>query len=86
METYPFEHLSGGDLSENLAIMKSLLDGQAPQGLQATVAMNASIAFLTCGKTKSIEEGVELTESLISDGKVKAWIGKVSTFFEKHSQ
>jgi len=86
METYPFEHLSGGDLSENLAIMQSLLDGQAPKGLRATVAMNASVAFLTCGKTKSLEEGIELTDSLISDGKVKAWIGEVSAFFKKYSQ
>ena len=48
--------------------------------------MNASVAFLTCGKTKSLEEGVELTDSLISDGKVKAWIGEVSAFFKKYSQ
>jgi anthranilate phosphoribosyltransferase len=83
MKTYPFEHLCGGDLSENLAIMKRLLEGQGPEGLRATVAMNASVAFLTCGKTKSLEEGIELTESLISDGKVKAWISEVSSFFKK---
>ena len=86
MSTYPFEHLSGGDLSENLQIMKRLLDGQAPKGLQVTVAMNASIAFMSCGKTNSIEEGIELTESLLSDGKVKSWINDVSEFFKNYPQ
>jgi anthranilate phosphoribosyltransferase len=66
--------------------MKRLLDGQAPKGLQATVAMNASIAFMSCGKTNSIAEGVELTESLLSDGKVKSWINDVSEFFKNYPQ
>jgi len=86
METYPFEHLSGGDLPKNIAIMKRLLEGQAPEGLRATVAMNASVAFLSCGKTKTLEEGIELTESLLSEGKVKAWINEVSMFFKNYSQ
>ena len=81
MKTYPFEHLAGGDLGKNLEIMKLLLEGKGPKGLQATVAMNASVAFLTCGKTGTLEEGIELTESLISDGKVKEWVNKVSSFF-----
>lgn len=81
MKTYPFEHLAGGDLGKNLEIMKLLLEGKGPEGLQATVAMNASVAFLTCGKTGTLEEGVELAESLISDGKVKEWVNKVSSFF-----
>ena len=66
--------------------MKRLLDGQAPEGLRATVAMNASVAFLSCGKTKTLEEGIELTESLLSGGKVKAWINEVSMFFKNYSQ
>jgi anthranilate phosphoribosyltransferase len=81
MKTYPFEHLAGGDLGKNLEIMKLLLERKGPKGLQATVAMNASVAFLTCGKTGTLEEGIELTESLISDGKVKEWVNKVSSFF-----
>ncbi len=81
MKTYPFEHLAGGDLGKNLEIMKLLLEGKAPEGLQATVAMNASVAFRTCGKTNTLEEGVELAESLIIDGKVKEWVNKVSSFF-----
>ena len=81
MKTHPFEHLAGGDLGKNLEIMKLLLEGEGPEGLRATVAMNASVAFLTCGKTRTLGEGVELAESLISDGKVKEWVNKVSSFF-----
>jgi anthranilate phosphoribosyltransferase len=81
MKTHPFEHLAGGDLGKNLEIMKLLLEGEGPEGLRATVAMNAAVAFLTCGKTRTLGEGVELAESLISDGKVKSWVDKVSSFF-----
>jgi len=81
MKNHPFEHLAGGDLGKNLGIMKLLLEGEGPEGLRATVAMNASVAFLTCGKTRTLGEGVELAESLISDGKVKEWVNKVSSFF-----
>ena len=65
----------------NLEIMKNLLDGEGPVGLRATIAMNASVAFQTCGKTKSLEEGLELTQTLISEGKVKKWVDKASSFF-----
>jgi anthranilate phosphoribosyltransferase len=81
MDTYPFEHLRGGDLERNLQIMQSLLDGKGPEGLQATILMNASVAFLTSGRTKSLEEGVELAQSLLSDGVVTKWISRVSSFF-----
>ena len=81
MPTHPFEHLEGGDIERNLEIMKGLLDGEGPVGLRATIAMNASVAFQTCGKTKSLEEGLELTQTLISEGKVKKWVDKASSFF-----
>ena len=81
METHPLEHLAGGNLEKNLEIMDLLLRGEGPEGLRATIAMNASVAFRICGRTGSLEEGVELTESLLSDGKVKDWVDKVSSFF-----
>lgn len=81
MNIHPFEHLAGGDLERNLEIMKALLEGKGPEGLRATIAMNASAAFRISGKTNSLEEGVELAEALISDGKVKEWVEKVSSFF-----
>ena len=61
--------------------MTGLLDGVGPAGLRATIAMNASEAFQTCGKTQSLEEGLELTQTLISEGKVKEWVDKASSFF-----
>jgi anthranilate phosphoribosyltransferase len=79
----PLHHLEGGDLTQNLKIMESVLDRTCPPGLLSTILINASTAFMLCGKVKSLGEGVELTESLLVDGKVKKWIEKASSFFPK---
>lgn len=79
----PLHHLEGGDLTQNLKIMESVLDRTCPPGLLSTILINASTAFRLCGKVKSLGEGVELAESLLIDGKVKKWIEKASSFFPK---
>ncbi|MEC9124160.1 MAG: anthranilate phosphoribosyltransferase [Verrucomicrobiota bacterium] len=81
MQDQPFEHLAGGDLDENLRIMKLLLEGKAPEGLRTTVIMNAATAFLTCRKASTLEEGVDLAQSLLTQGAVGEWLEKASSFF-----
>ena len=78
----PIKDIEGGDLSRNIQIMKLLLNGSAPTGLTDSIQMNASLAFLTVGRTKNLEEGMELAKKLLSDGTVKAWLNKVTTFFK----
>ena len=78
----PIEHIAGGDLSENLRIMERLLDGSASTGLTDSILMNASLAFLTTGRTKHLEEGVDLAKKLLKDGTVKTWLAEVTTFFK----
>jgi anthranilate phosphoribosyltransferase len=78
----PIEHIAGGDLSENLRIMERLLDGSASTGLTDSILMNASLAFLTTGRTKNLEEGVDLAKKLLKDGTVKTWVAEVTTFFK----
>ena len=80
-EEYPIRHLKGGDLSENIKIMKNILDGDCFPGLTATILVNAATAFLICERVESLGEGVELAESLIQDGKVKKWLDLTSDFF-----
>ena len=78
---YPFEHLKGGDLKENLKIMEAILSRECKPGLLASVYINAATAFVISGKVKSIGEGMELADSLIVDGKVKSWINQAAAFF-----
>ena len=80
-EEFPIRHLKGGDLRENLKIMKTILDGDCFPGLTATILVNAATAFLICERVDSLGEGVELAESLIQDGKVKKWLDLAADFF-----
>ena len=77
-----FSDLSGGDLKQNLMIMKSLIDGCAPVSLHRTILINASTAFWILGKCSSLEEGMEFAESLLVDGVVAKWLNKVRDFFK----
>jgi anthranilate phosphoribosyltransferase len=77
-----FSDLGGGDLAKNLQIMRSLLKGNAPDSLRNTVLVNASTAFWIQGKCASLEEGIELADSLLINGTVEHWLEKVSDFFK----
>ena len=77
-----FSDLGGGDLTENLKIMRSLLKGNAPDSLRNTVLVNASTALWIQGKCASLEEGIELADSLLINGNVEKWLEKVSDFFK----
>jgi anthranilate phosphoribosyltransferase len=77
-----FSDLGGGDLVKNLQIMRSLLKGNAPDSLRNTVLVNASTAFWIQGKCASLEEGIELADSLLINGTVEHWLEKVSDFFK----
>ena len=77
-----FSDLSGGNLQENLKIMNLLLEGDAPKSLKTTVLMNAATAFWVQGKCSSLEEGMDLSDSLLTNGTVKQWIEKASNLFK----
>ena len=80
VESGNFSDLSGGDLAKNIQIMNSLLKGNAPDSLRNTVLVNASTALWIQGKCASLEEGIELADSLLMDGTVEQWLQKVSDF------
>ena len=77
-----FSDLSGGNLQENLKIMNLLLEGDAPKSLKTTILMNAATAFWVQGKCSSLEEGMDLSDSLLTNGTVKQWIEKASNLFK----
>ena len=82
-EFHPFDHLRGGDLKENLTILKNLLEGNAPPGLLSTVLINTSTALWISGKVQSLEQGILQAKELIDSGKVMNWLKKAETFFSK---
>ena len=77
-----FSDLKGGDLAYNLKTMQSLLEGKGPPSLRTTVLLNASTAFWIQGRCTSLGEGMELAESLLTDGVVKQWLSRAEYFFK----
>jgi anthranilate phosphoribosyltransferase len=83
METHPPIHLKGGDLEQNLKILQSLLSGNAPSGLLATVLMNISTALWIAGKVASLDDGISQAKELLEGGTVARWIQKAQNFFSR---
>jgi len=78
---HPFEDLKGGDLDHNLRLTDQILSCQCPPGLFAAILINASSAFKVCGRVSTLEEGIELADSLIRGGTVKNWLDRAGKFF-----
>lgn len=83
LKTFPAKDLAGGSLEQNLSILQTLLDGEAPEGLFATVKINVSTALLIAGRVDSMEAGIDLCESLLLDGSVSRWLNKARDHFSK---
>gem|GEM_PF-33405 len=80
-ETSPFEHLKGGDLTVNLAIVEAILSGRAPRGLTDTIALNAAVALWICGRTAQIAEGIAPAREALVGGAVKNKIAATREFY-----
>jgi anthranilate phosphoribosyltransferase len=80
----PFEHLLGGDVAMNLAIVESLLAGRGPAGLVDTIALNAATAMWIVGKVPHVRDGVEAARELLLGGAVKAKIEATREFYLAH--
>lgn len=77
----PFGDLLGGDLSENTAIAEALLNAKGPQGLEDTIALNASIGLWLLGRTAQPEEGLSYCRDLLVGGAVAQKIADTKEFF-----
>ena len=83
MKTYNPTDLVGGSLPQNLSILEKLLNGNSPEGLKATVLINASSALWIAGQVESIEAGIDRANELLTDGSVSKWLNKAKNFFSK---
>lgn len=72
------EDLRGGEASENLNLLRALLDGAANTTLKAAVALNAGAALWVSAKAPTLEEGVELARvqlaSMLAREYFRSWI------------
>jgi len=81
LERSPFEHLTGGDLTENLAIVEALLAGRAPRGLVDTIVLNAAVGLWVVGKVPTVREGIAPARDLLLGGAVRQKIAATREFY-----
>ncbi|MES2694632.1 MAG: anthranilate phosphoribosyltransferase [Verrucomicrobiota bacterium] len=81
LQRMPFDHLTGGDLAANLAIVDTLLEGRAPAGLVDTIVLNAAVGLWLVGKTASVREGLAPARELLLGGAVKQKIAATREFY-----
>lgn len=76
-----FDELLGGDLTENLAIVESVLAGRGPRGLVDTIVLNVAIGLWIVGRTDSVQAGIEPARELLIGGAVQRKIAATREFY-----
>lgn len=64
------EHLGGGDVDQNAAILRRILDGE-PGTARETVLMNAAAALFVAGEVEDFRDGVSRAARSIDDGSAR---------------
>ena len=68
IKRHPHDDLLGGGPAENAAITRAVLSGQKGAKRDA-VLLNAGAGLYTVGRTKSIDDGMEMAAQAIDSGK-----------------
>jgi len=70
VQSAPTEALRGGELEENVTILKNVLQGKGTQAQQDVVALNASLALQVGGVVPSEEhgKGIDLAQDILKSG------------------
>ncbi len=71
--------LSGGEAEHNAQAIRELLDGQEGP-LKDIVLLNAGAAIYVAGKAETVQQGIDIAKSSISDGKAKAALENLITY------
>lgn len=69
--TAPTQALRGGNLAENAAILKAVLQGRGTTAQQSAVALNAALALWVGNAVATYAEGVTLAQQILESG--AAW-------------
>ncbi|MSU22843.1 MAG: anthranilate phosphoribosyltransferase [Opitutus sp.] len=81
LRTAPFEHLLGGDLPANLAIVEALLAGRGAAGLADTIVLNAATAMWIVGKVPTVRDGLAPAREFLLGGAVQKKIAATREFY-----
>lgn len=76
-----FDGLRGGDVTENLAMIDSILVGKGPDALVDTIVLNAATGLWIVGKTASVREGAAWARDLLLGGAVQRKIAATREFY-----
>ncbi|MBP9717887.1 anthranilate phosphoribosyltransferase [Candidatus Gracilibacteria bacterium] len=63
-----FEEIAGGDSETNKKIFLELLEGKSTESLQNFLALNCGFGFYIRGTTRTIKEGVQKAQEIITSG------------------
>ena len=74
------EYLKGGDLEENAAITRAILEGKEQGPKRDITLLNAASALTVAGKASSVEEGLKLAADSVDTGKAAAVLEKLIQF------
>jgi len=69
LERVPLRAVQGGDVAENAARFRALLDGKAPEADEQIVLLNCAALLLAAGKAGDLREGVEQAREALRSGK-----------------
>ncbi len=62
--------LAGGDVEENAAIIRDILDGR-PGARRDVVLINAGAALMAAGKARDLKTGIEMASESIEEGRAR---------------
>ncbi len=73
----PREALRGGDASENAAIARAVLEGQAKGPRRDVILLNAAAGFVVAGRVPDLRTGARLAAEVIDDGRALRLLDRV---------
>ncbi len=79
----PLSALKGGDVEENAAILKAVLQGNSTDAQRDVVALNAAMAFQVGEKANSVEEGISLAQDILKSGAAWEKLEALVTFLKQ---
>lgn len=67
-----FQDITGGDVTQNVQIARSILGGTYRGPKQDLVLLNAAAGFLVYGTVQDFKQGIQLTQDVLKSGKAQA--------------
>jgi anthranilate phosphoribosyltransferase len=69
IERAPLQVVTGGDVDENAARFRALMDGRGAQAEQDMVILNTAALLMTAGKAANLRDGAEQARDALASGR-----------------